>query len=432
MSGNENQLVIEIYSVAENFAEPENREIADMTQTIFLKTHRNLVNTELINECLVTVVLPVCNESKYLKPTLQSLARQVDSQNRPLDPKLFEIIIFANNCTDDSAEIARCWRAENSFLNIHIAEACLSAENSNIGFVRRFLMNEAYLRLCRNKFKGGVIMTTDGDTQVAPDWIAANLEEIKNGADAVGGRILIDFEDLRKMDTKARRFYLLDTGYRLSAAEVEARLDYLSHDYLPRHHQHFNGSFAVTTDAFRRAGGIPDVNFLEDVAFYHSLLRIDAKFRHSPFVRVKTSARRDGRTDLGLSTQINEWTIMGENGDEYWVESARSIEQRIKNRRDLRRLWRQGATADLNAASLAANLHVSKKFLETEIFNSQTFGRLLEKVQSEQITNGEWASRYPLESIRKALSDLRNLAEKLRREKKMLAASQSFSQTSRR
>ena len=403
-----------------------------MTQDVFFTAHQNLINRKLKDECFVTVVLPVCNESGYLLPTLQSLARQVNPQNRPLDPNTFEIIVFANNCADDSAEIARRWREDNSFLNVHIAEAHLPAENSNIGFVRRFLMNEAYSRLCRNEYKSGVIMTTDGDTRVAPDWIAANLREIKNGADAVGGRITIDFDELRRMDEKARRFYLLDTGYRLWAAEIEARLDYLSHDYLPRHHQHFNGSFAVTTEAFRRAGGIPDVNFLEDVAFYHSLLRVDAKFRHSPFVRVKTSARRDGRTDLGLSTQINEWTVMGENGDEYWVESARAIERRIKNRSDLRILWRHGATADLTAARLAANLHVSKEFLEAELLNPQTFGSLLEKVQQEQIICGEWASRYPLELIRKALSDLRSLAEKLRREKRALAANQSFSQTSRR
>jgi glycosyltransferase involved in cell wall biosynthesis len=403
-----------------------------MTREIFFTGRQNLTETELHGECFVTVVLPVCNEAGYLLPTLKSLARQVDLQNRPLDPNLYEIIIFANNCTDNSAAIARRWRSENDSLNVHIAEACLPAESSNIGFVRRLLMNEAYLRLCRNRYKSGVIMTTDGDTRVAPDWIAANLREIKNGADAVGGRISIDFEDLRKMDAKARRFYLLDTGYRLSAAEIEARLDYLSHDYLPRHHQHFNGSFAVTTDAFRRAGGIPDVNCLEDVAFYHSLLRVDAKFRHSPFVRVKTSARRDGRTDLGLSTQINEWTVMGEKGDEYWVESARAIERRIKNRCDLRRLWRHGATADLNAALVAGNLHVSKKFLETQLFNSQTFGSLLEKVQQEQFITGEWANRYPLELITKALSDLRNLAERLRREKRALTADHSFSQTSRR
>ena len=403
-----------------------------MTQDIFFTAHQNLIENELNDECYVMVVLPICNEAGYLLLTLQSLARQVDLQNRPLDPNIYEIIVFANNCADDSAEIARRWHEDNSFLNVHIAEAHLPAENSNIGFVRRFLMNEAYLRLSRNQYKSGVILTTDGDTRVASDWIAANLREIKSGADAVGGRITIDFEDLRKMDEKARRFYLLDTGYRLSAAEIEAHLDYLSHDYLPRHHQHFNGSFAVTTDAFRRAGGIPDVNFLEDVAFYHSLLRVDAKFRHSPFVRVKTSARRDGRTDLGLSTQINEWTIMGENSDEYWVESAMAIERRIKNRSDLRTLWRHGATADLTAARLAGKLHVSKEFLEAELFNSQTFGSLHEKVQQEQMIKGEWASRYPLELIRKALSDLRSLAEKLRREKRALAANQSFSQTSRR
>ncbi|MCA1481171.1 hypothetical protein I6F37_40295 [Bradyrhizobium sp. NBAIM08] len=133
-----------------------------------------------------------------------------------------------------------------------------------------------------------------------------------------------------------------------------------------------------------------------------------------------------------MSTQINEWMVMGKKGVDYWVESAPAIEQRIKNRCALRTLWRNRTMPNSTIARLARNLHVSKDFLETELFNSQTFGSLLEKVQQQQIAAGEWTESYPLESIRKALSDLRHLTEKLRREKRALTADQSFSQTSRR
>ena len=92
--------------------------------------------------------------------------------------------------------------------------------------------------------------TTDGDTLVAPNWIAAITKEIEKGAEAVGGRIFINPAELKNMNVKARSFHLRDTGYRLLAAELESRLDHLPHDSCPRHHQHFNGSFAVTTAGF--------------------------------------------------------------------------------------------------------------------------------------------------------------------------------------
>ena len=40
----------------------------------------------------------------------------------------------------------------------------------------------------------GAILTTDADSQVAPDWIAENLAAIDAGADAVLGRISLDSE----------------------------------------------------------------------------------------------------------------------------------------------------------------------------------------------------------------------------------------------
>lgn len=383
-------------------------------------------------ECNVTVVVPVQNEAELLVNSLESLAFQIDIHNRRINPRLFEIFIFANNCTDDSAEIARHFIKIHQIPNVYVIEADLPPVHSNIGFIRRWLMNEAYLRLIKNHRKGGVILTTDGDTCVAPDWIAANLHEIDNGADAVGGRIFIDPEELQEMDDKARRFHLQDTGYRLLAAELEARLDYVSYDYLPRHHQHFNGSFAVTTNAFRKAGGVPKVKFLEDVAFYHSLIRVDARFRHSPQVRVTTSARRIGRTEAGLSTQLNQWSVMGENSENYFVESAGSIEQRISLRRKIRQLWQTSRThfSKSELSRFADKLFISDENLKNYLQESSTFGGFLEKIYHQQAEQGEWIKQYPLVIIEKALADLRTITNQKRIEAPQNL--QRFCQTSRR
>jgi len=378
-----------------------------------------LIATDINPDCIATIVLPVRNEAGFLPKNLESFARQVDLNNRPFDANLFEIIVFVNNCDDESAEIARQWQRKNKHLNVHVAEAKICPENANIGFVRRWLMMEANNRLRQNRTKGGVILTTDADTAVASDWLAANLHEIKNGADAVGGRILIKANELKKMSQKARRFYLLDTDYRLLAAEIEARLDYIAHDYLPRHHQHFNASFAVTTAAFARAGGVPRVRFLEDVAFYQALLRVDARFRHSPIVSVETSSRQCGRTEAGLSTQIKEWRIMGEKGDKLQVECAKAIEERIRLRKSLRFLWRKIQHYNVfrsEVSSVSDKLLVSEDFVSNQLNEPQTFGSLYEKILREQARTGEWAKKFPDAEVEQSLVNLCNLVKSLRQE----------------
>lgn len=389
-----------------------------------LKSHQRIIDLPIEPECFLTIVVPVRNEAQYLAETLNSLTNQVDSNNRPVDLKDFEVIFLVNNTNDDSAQIIKDWRRKFPLPVIHFNEINLPPELSNIGYVRRWLMNEAYLRLRGNKFNRGIIATTDGDTVVAPNWIAATVSEIRKGADAVGGRICINPAELRFMNDRARIFHLRDTGYRLMAAEIEALIDHMTFDGVPRHHQHFNGSFAVTTEAFEKAGGVPEVRFLEDVAFYKSLLRNDLRFRHSPAVRVQTSARLDGRTELGLSTQINEWTVMGQNGDSYFVESTAAILRRIENRRELRDLWQNNQKhfpfRKNEIRILGDKLLIREESLTDELINPQPFGSFYEKILNEQEQIGEWHRNFPMVSIEKAICDLRILLEKIRRGKPVI------------
>ena len=394
-----------------------------MLSSFLVKPHSAFIKKPVSAKCFISIVIPVRDESENLSKTLGAFTNQKDFKNAPLDPTFFEVIVLVNNCRDNSAEIVENWQRENINFNFHFAEINLPDENANIGFVRRLLMNEAYFRLKSNKYKGGIIATTDGDTQVAPDWIIHNVSEIENGADAVGGRILIAENEFESLDEKTRNFYLLDEEYRLLAAEIEDFYDRIPHDSMPRHHQHFNGSFAATTDAFERAGGIPDVKFLEDVAFYNALSRIDAKVRHSPNVKVYTSARSRGRTALGLSTQLNEWQIMGRNGDEYLVESAQTIEKKITARRELRKFWQNVKSKHYFESSeidaLAEKLCISKENLVKVLKNSETFGILNGKIIEEQNANNKWKQDNPLVSVQKAIFDLRKNLEEVRSSKKI-------------
>lgn len=393
---------------------------------------KKLIQSSILPACLVSVVIPVRDEAGYLSKSLDALANQVDLQNRPLNADIYEVIVLANNCVDDSAQTARDWRTRHPRVKLHVAEISLPPKRSNVGFVRRTLMNEAFRRLTANRF-GGIIATTDGDTRVAPDWIARTIEEIKRGADAVGGRILIEAAEMTRMDERARRFHLLDEKYRLLVAEYECHLDQLVHDVRPRHHQHFNGSFAVTTEAFARAGGIPDVPFLEDIAFYHALLRIDAKVRHSPSVKVFTSSRHLGRSRIGLSFQLNEWKKMGEKGAPLTVEPARAIRGKVTARKVLRELWLAANSGvypkPKTTAALAERLCVPRRFVFKELQKPQTFGSLLEKIYRLQHQSRRWHRRHPLIAVEAAILDLENKLACLRAENPLVKAKSAVSVT---
>ena len=380
----------------------------------------NFIHTPISQGCFFSVVIPVRDEAGHLVKTLEAFANQFDLQNRPLDSDTFELIVLANNCRDHSAQMARDWKKQNPKIKIHVAEIALARKFANIGFVRRLLMNEAYWRLKANNSGGGIIATTDGDTRVAPDWIAATIAEIRRGADAVGGRILIEDEELARMDERARYFYLRDEEYRLLASEFEYYLDELSHDAFPRHHQHFNGSFAVTTEAFKQAGGIPNVQFLEDVAFYHALLRIDAKFRHSSAVKVFTSSRHLGRSAVGLSFQLNEWKKLGEKGADFLVEPAGAIEKKLRARKILRGFWLAAKSNDFPkvkaVAALAENLSVPRKFIFNRLKKPETFGSLLEKIYGRQNESRKWHRRNPPVAVEMAIADLKEKLKILRKE----------------
>lgn len=284
-----------------------------------------------------SVVIPVKNEEFYIRNTLESFVNQVDLDGKPFDFELFEILILANNCTDRSVEFIQNFQETHPYLNLSVEEVTLSPKNANIGFVRKSLMDCANARLLAQN--GGIILTTDGDTEVARDWLAQNIREIQNGADAVGGRILLHDNEMENLDESTFCFHTKDERYHLLISDLEAKIMCAHHDPAPRHHQHFNGSFAITADCYTRSGGVPIIKNLEDCAFFEKLQSMDAKIRHSFDVKVYTSARCIGRTEIGLSSQLNLWKNLEFSIESYMVESAASIYSRFILKKKLSDLW---------------------------------------------------------------------------------------------
>ncbi len=356
----------------------------------------------------LSVIVPVRNEANTLAKTLAALMQQVDGFGTPLDPASYEVLVLANNCTDDTAKAARCFARHHPHLVLHVAEISLPPPLAHVGTARRLLMDEACRRLLSCGQPRGVIASTDGDTRAAPDWVFHLLGEIACGADAVGGRIRMERQ--RGEDRDARLYALRDAVYQRGLARLESLLDPDPSDPWPRHHQFFGGNFGITAEAYRQVGGLPPLPCLEDVALEDALRRADARLRHSPRVRAVTSARQDGRTPLGLSTQLREWGEMGRTGQSHRVQSPVAVAVRFQARRVLRRCWGANGTA-ANLGLLADALAVPVSMLQAGLSGPpQPFGCLWADVLAcHRDPAGAWARRWPLVPIIEALTDLRRL-----------------------
>lgn len=376
---------------------------------------KTIVVTPPLASCELCVIVPVRDEAENLTATLDALAHQIDLNGQPLKRDRYEIILLANNCSDDSAALARHFAALHPTLNLHVVEMTLPPNEAYIGRVRRILMEEAYQRLASLGRPRAVIASTDGDTKVASNWIAAILHEIESGADAVGGRILTDRTSRLQLDRNAYAYHLRHVGYRFLVTELESHLDPEDFDPFPRHFQYYGASLAVTVEMYKQVGGMPAVRSPEDAAFNQALLRFDARIRHSPSVRVMTSARQNGRVDIGMAAQLKQWANMGRNHQPDLVESPQAIASRLQRRHALRQLWHKFKLGNnrrsyyRSIAVVAKQFGVSPAWLTAELPTTPTFGLLY-----EQIEQYSTKSDCQLVEIEQAISELRLYLQNLR------------------
>jgi hypothetical protein len=348
-----------------------------------------LVATPMDSFCLACVIIPVRNEEERVGNALKALASQVDLAGSPLDPGTFEILVLLNNCSDQSSDIVRDFARTHPALRLHAVEKHLPRSCANIGYVRRLLMEEASSRFTAIGHPGGAILSTDADSCASPEWIAASLDELARGLDAIGGRISLHEAEYRGLAPDLRRDYLRDLRYGRLVAELESLLDPIPCDPWPRHHQHFGASLGVKASAYRKAGGIPEVEYLEDVALWQALLRTDARLRHSPRIRVRTSARLHGRVAVGLSSHLRAFTS-AQSAPGPIVDSAEWLEMFLRMRRKLRVRW-------------IATHH-----------NDGPFGLMLERVNFPSVLGPKWSSERRYSLIDVAISDLQRLIARSR------------------
>ncbi len=363
------------------------------------------------NDLQVSVIVPVRNEAAHITKTLEALRTQEDEAGNALRPGFYEVLVLANNCTDQTANIIHHYKKKHPDFPLFMEDIKLPASTANIGFVRRMLMDAAFRRLHESGNPNGIIASTDGDTIVDRQWIYHITQEILNGNDAVGGRILTKTDR-----SPARLYHLRSVMYRSLLTKAAAIIDPSVNDPWPCHFQYFGASLAVTCNMYERAGRLPQVPYLEDNAFLDALNSIDAKVRKSNQVKVYTSTREQGRVEVGFSEQLNKWNSLAMSASEQLAEPTKASLLKLQNRFALRTCRDNYLTNGLQQQELsviANELCIDAIWLKKQFSSATYFGALWQQVEHKMAT-GTWAKMWKPVPITAAIHELRLFIEQHR------------------
>ena len=254
--------------------------------------------------------------------------------NTQRDQNPSRVVLLVNNSTDGTAAVARRMQPALGY-PLDVVEHQFPPELRNAGQARRMALEYA----ARWTPPEGVLLCTDADGQVAPDWLAANLTQIRNGADAVAGRAVIDPVDAAAIPAILHEDDARECAYAALLDEIDCLLDPDPADPWPRHNENSGASICVTAQAYYRCGGIPPLPVGEDRAFFDALRRIDARLRHAPDVWVTVSGRIHGRAAGGMADTIRRRLAAPDLFLDDALEPAIARVRRARLRRQVRRLF---------------------------------------------------------------------------------------------
>ena len=284
----------------------------------------------------IVIAVPVRNESERIAACLRAIDAQAG-----LAPGRLGLVLFLNNCTDDTEAIVEALRPG---LSIPLRMRHVTHAGAHAGWARRNAMDEAAAWIEAGPGTG-VLLTTDADSRVPPDWVARNLAALEAGADAVAGRVELAPEEAALLPPSLPARGRLEDAYDALITEIETILDPDPHDPWPCHRTTIGASLGVRLAAYRQVGGMPEIPLGEDGAFVAALLQQGFRVRHPRDVVVTISARLTGRAPGGVADTIRSRCEEPDALCDARMERVPRLMLRCWLRRRLRRLHAAGRLA---------------------------------------------------------------------------------------
>lgn len=211
---------------------------------------------------LIAAIVPAHNEEDHILGCLAAL--QIAAHCPRLCGEQTVVMVVLDACTDNTRSIAQ-----------RMGVTTIALDARNVGSARALGAELALAAGAR------WLAFTDADTEVAPDWISAQLAQ---GSDAVCGTVAV-----------------CDWGTYGDTMRSHYDATYTDADG----HRHVHGAnFGVSARAYERAGGFRALQSSEDVALVEALEASGAKIAWSAAPRVFTSARRVFRAPDGFGATL--------------------------------------------------------------------------------------------------------------------------------
>lgn len=297
-----------------------------------------------VAQCVVAI--PVRNEEGGIIRCLDALERM---DRHPT--ALHRVLLVLNGCTD------RTWETTQAWMHAHDLPTCmvdirLPANANHAGGARAAALTEALHILAGHP--RGVVLTTDADTRVPPDWLERAIDGIEAGRDVIAGDVDVDAASLTLWPAALQRRVRLEDQYALLLDEVDTLCDPVLHNPWPTHRRCSGANLVFRSSALQLLSDIPSPACGEDRALVAACMARDLRVRHDPALRVKTSARLRGRAHGGMADTLRRWTLHAEAPCDPLLEPFAAHVRRANLRACIRSLFYKGVR--LEALAQAADL----------------------------------------------------------------------------
>ncbi len=235
----------------------------------------------------IAICVPIRNEQATLPDLLRALERlEQDRGDR------IAICLLLDGCSDDSVPIASAYR-DRSRHAVTLRDVAVSRGNAGSARHRSMLMG-----LDAIGDGEGWLLTTDGDSVPARDWLT-RMKYALGASDLVAGRILRIVDTASPLQDRIERYY-----DRLFA--LRRQCDPVPWEAAITHHCTGGANIGIRAGVYRALGGFAPVPSGEDARLIDEAERAGMRVRRDATCVVRTSDRRDGRTAGGLAGLLRQ------------------------------------------------------------------------------------------------------------------------------